>query len=159
MTPSNMQRDRKKTLWNKPSSSNVFWNVQFRQRWTKFKNIVKKTKYFSKMTADGGKDNSLCLHLTSTLSNFSWPWTIAVTTSGIRMTYFIWCLSSGRVLVHCLYGVSRSVTCVLAYLMIKQGLTLKEAVRQVVQRRAIARPNDGFLYQLLALEKKLTRDT
>ncbi|XP_054277743.1 dual specificity protein phosphatase 3 isoform X2 [Macrosteles quadrilineatus] len=63
----------------------------------------------------------------------------------------------GKVLVHCLMGMSRSSTCVLAYLMIKEGLSAGEAVRQVRQHRDI-RPNDGFLLQLVQLENKLKRE-
>ncbi|KAG8338271.1 dual specificity protein phosphatase 3 [Homalodisca vitripennis] len=60
----------------------------------------------------------------------------------------------GKVLVHCLMGMSRSSTCVLAYLMIKEGMTAAEAIKQVRQHRDI-RPNDGFLLQLVQLDYKL----
>lgn len=100
-----MQRDRKKNFMkHKTSSSNVFRNVQFRQRWTKFKNIDKKTKSFSKMTADGSIITIFVyIWLVTRPSLFPFDFylvklavKIAVTTSGIRMIYFIWCLSSSR---------------------------------------------------------------
>uniref|UniRef100_A0A3B5KBR3 Dual specificity protein phosphatase n=1 Tax=Takifugu rubripes TaxID=31033 RepID=A0A3B5KBR3_TAKRU len=50
----------------------------------------------------------------------------------------------GRVLVHCLMGVSRSATLVLAFLMIVEGLTLREAAAAVRPHRDIC-PNPGFL--------------
>lgn len=56
--------------------------------------------------------------------------------------------------MHCMMGFSRSATCVLAHLMIKEGLTAAEAVKQVRQHRFI-KPNEGFLLQLVQLEKKL----
>src|SRR5262249_24677286 len=62
--------------------------------------------------------------------------------------------SGGRVLIHCMVGLSRSATITLSYLMIKRGLTLKEAVSQVRRHREI-RPNDGFLRQLIDLEYKI----
>ncbi|KAJ9586251.1 hypothetical protein L9F63_020113 [Diploptera punctata] len=65
--------------------------------------------------------------------------------------------SGGKVLVHCLMGMSRSSTCVLSYLMIKEGFTANDAVRRVRLYRAI-RPNDGFLHQLAELDNKLRRE-
>ena len=54
-------------------------------------------------------------------------------------------------------GMSRSSTCVLAFLMIKRGMTACEAIEQVRTRREI-RPNNGFLEQLANLDNKLRRD-
>lgn len=68
-----------------------------------------------------------------------------------------WFCISGKVLVHCLMGMSRSSTCVLSYLMIKEGLTATEALRRVRLHRDI-RPNDGFLHQLAELDNKLRRE-
>lgn len=66
------------------------------------------------------------------------------------------CLA-GRVLVHCLMGVSRSATLVLAFLMIAEGLTLQEAVAAVRPHRDVC-PNPGFLQQLRSLDRSLERD-
>ncbi|XP_038208085.1 dual specificity protein phosphatase 13-like isoform X1 [Zerene cesonia] len=60
----------------------------------------------------------------------------------------------GRVLVHCLMGVSRSATCALAFLMIKRGMTLTEALALVRSRRDI-HPNEGFVRQLQDLDRQL----
>ncbi|RVE54462.1 hypothetical protein evm_000947 [Chilo suppressalis] len=62
--------------------------------------------------------------------------------------------SGGRVLVHCLMGVSRSATCALAFLMIKRGMSLTEALSTVRCRRDI-HPNEGFLRQLQQLDREL----
>ncbi|CAL8318334.1 unnamed protein product [Lota lota] len=59
--------------------------------------------------------------------------------------------SGGKVLVHCAVGVSRSATLVLAYLMIRQNLTLVEAIRTVKDHRGVT-PNRGFLRQLSGLD-------
>ena len=60
----------------------------------------------------------------------------------------------GKVLVHCGEGISRSSTLVLAYLMIKRGFRVQDAVRQVVKHRNIL-PNQGFLLQLCQLHDHL----
>ncbi|KAM9847345.1 dual specificity protein phosphatase 13B-like [Aulostomus maculatus] len=65
--------------------------------------------------------------------------------------------TGGRVLVHCLMGVSRSATLVLAFLMIVEGLQLQEAVAAVRQHRDIC-PNPGFLQQLRSLDMRLERE-
>ncbi|XP_061120932.1 dual specificity protein phosphatase 13B-like [Syngnathus typhle] len=61
---------------------------------------------------------------------------------------------TGRVLVHCAMGLSRSSTLVLAYLMIHERMTLAEAIVAVSVKRNIA-PNRGFLEQLRALDVEL----
>ena len=63
-------------------------------------------------------------------------------------------LLSGKILVHCAVGVSRSATLVLAYLMLYHHLTLVEAIKKVKDHRGII-PNRGFLRQLLALDRRL----
>lgn len=61
---------------------------------------------------------------------------------------------AGKVLVHCTVGVSRSATLVLAYLMIRQNLTLVEAIKTVKDHRGVI-PNRGFLRQLNGLDSIL----
>ncbi|XP_046709174.1 dual specificity phosphatase 29-like isoform X3 [Silurus meridionalis] len=63
---------------------------------------------------------------------------------------------SGKVLVHCARGVSRSATLVLAYLMIHKRLTVAEAITAVRGYRNIL-PNVGFLEQLRELDARLQR--
>ncbi|XP_035808429.1 dual specificity protein phosphatase 26-like isoform X2 [Amphiprion ocellaris] len=62
----------------------------------------------------------------------------------------------GKVLVHCIMGMSRSSTLVLAYLMIYQHLPLKQALQKLIQKRAIY-PNRNFLALLLDLDLQLTK--
>uniref|UniRef100_A0A0K2U708 Dual specificity protein phosphatase n=2 Tax=Lepeophtheirus salmonis TaxID=72036 RepID=A0A0K2U708_LEPSM len=65
--------------------------------------------------------------------------------------------NGGKVLVNCMMGMSRSSTCVLAYLMLRQNMTAVEALTEVRKHRDI-RPNDGFLRQLADLDNKLRRE-
>ncbi|KAM3859921.1 dual specificity protein phosphatase 13B [Diretmus argenteus] len=60
----------------------------------------------------------------------------------------------GKVLVHCARGISRSAALALAFLMIKERLTLMEAIRAVCKHRNIL-PNIGFLNQLCHLDSSL----
>ncbi|XP_007564607.1 dual specificity protein phosphatase 26-like [Poecilia latipinna] len=62
--------------------------------------------------------------------------------------------TGGKVLVHCHVGVSRSATLVLAYLMLKQKLSLVEAICAVKDNRGVI-PNRGFLRQLIKLDGQL----
>jgi len=59
----------------------------------------------------------------------------------------------GKVLVHCLAGVSRSPSLIMAYLIRYQGLNLRDAYDYVAERRRIIDPNEGFVRQLLKYEK------
>lgn len=59
----------------------------------------------------------------------------------------------GRVLVHCAAGISRSATVVIAYLMLADGFTLKNAFEYTIGRRPVIWPNNGFMGLLISLER------
>lgn len=63
--------------------------------------------------------------------------------------------TGGKVAVHCLAGVSRSCSIVLAYLVKYHGMTLHDAFMFVRKRRSVVRPNYGFFQQLIAFEKEV----
>ena len=63
--------------------------------------------------------------------------------------------AGGRTLIHCVAGVSRSASLVIAYLMKYHRMSLLDAYTHVKSRRAVIRPNVGFFKQLIAYEKKL----
>lgn len=63
--------------------------------------------------------------------------------------------AGGKVVVHCLAGVSRSCSIVLAYLVKHRGMTLHDAFKFVRKRRSVVRPNYGFFEQLIAFEKEV----
>lgn len=56
-------------------------------------------------------------------------------------------------MVHCLAGVSRSVSLVLAYLIKHRGMSYREAYELIKGRRKIIHPNDGFIEQLKRFER------
>ena len=56
-----------------------------------------------------------------------------------------------RVLVHCVQGISRSATVVIAYLMyVNPDWSLEHTVQYVKARRSIVNPHTGFLSKLTA---------
>ncbi|XP_034884089.1 dual specificity protein phosphatase 16 [Mirounga angustirostris] len=67
--------------------------------------------------------------------------------------------SNGRVLVHCLAGISRSATIAIAYIMKRMDMSLDEAYRFVKEKRPTISPNFNFLGQLLDYEKKIKNPT
>ena len=66
--------------------------------------------------------------------------------------YFGECLNfikgDEKVLVHCLGGVSRSPTIVIAYIMWIKKMKYDEAIQFVKSKRSIIGPNSGFIKQL-----------
>ena len=59
----------------------------------------------------------------------------------------------GVVLVHCVQGISRSATLILAFLIIKKKMTLQQGIEMIKKKRSIA-PNEGFMQQLIELNDK-----
>ena len=64
-------------------------------------------------------------------------------------------LSSGnKIFVNCVFGRSRSTTCIVAYLMLVQGWTLQSSLCHIRRQRPV-QLNYGFVNQLVDLENKL----
>lgn len=62
----------------------------------------------------------------------------------------------GKVFIHCVVGISRSATFVIAYLMIAKKMNAAEALQYVFQRRRVF-PNPGFLCHLAQLNNVLEK--
>lgn len=62
------------------------------------------------------------------------------------------------VLFHCVEGVSRSPSLLMAYLLQQEGLTLKQAFEIVKAARPCAQPRYQWFDQLMALERKYSKD-
>uniref|UniRef100_A0A0N5AQG5 Protein-tyrosine-phosphatase n=1 Tax=Syphacia muris TaxID=451379 RepID=A0A0N5AQG5_9BILA len=60
----------------------------------------------------------------------------------------------GRVLVHCVAGVSRSATLCIIYLVKYENVTLRQAYYCIKAVRPIIKPNIGFWRQMVEYEKK-----
>ena len=63
-----------------------------------------------------------------------------------------------NVLIHCIQGVSRSISIVIAYIIFKLGYDYKKAELFVKQKRGIACPNNGFMVELIQFHKRLYED-
>ncbi|GAA5975790.1 hypothetical protein JCM11641_005875 [Rhodosporidiobolus odoratus] len=57
------------------------------------------------------------------------------------------------VLVHCQAGVSRSTTLVAAYLMLKHGMTVEQALEKIKAARSHVEPSESFMSQLEMFER------
>lgn len=59
-----------------------------------------------------------------------------------------------RVLVHCVWGRSRSAAVVIAYLMTHRAMTYDDALALLVEKRPVVQPNEGFANQLRPMKPK-----
>ena len=64
----------------------------------------------------------------------------------------------GRVLVHCIQGISRSVSIVMAYIIFTKKFTYDKAFNLVQSKREISSPNFGFSIQLQNFYARLFED-
>ena len=64
----------------------------------------------------------------------------------------------GRVLVHCIQGISRSVSIVMAYIIFTKKVTYDKAFNLVQSKREISSPNFGFSIQLQNFYTRLYED-
>ena len=65
--------------------------------------------------------------------------------------------NNGKVFVHCWAGISRSTSCICAYLMMEHHLTLTTALNICRQGRPIVNPNPGFIKQLMEFQLHLKK--
>lgn len=63
-------------------------------------------------------------------------------------------ISNGNILIHCMAGISRSVSMIAYYLMKKYHMTLVDAITIIRNNRSIANPNDSFKLQLYKYQKQ-----
>lgn len=60
---------------------------------------------------------------------------------------------TGKVLVHCAQGVSRSAAVLIGYLMHHTRISFTEALAKAQQARPVVNPNEGFVLQLRKFER------
>ena len=65
--------------------------------------------------------------------------------------------SGGAALVHCAASISRSAVFLLGYLIKSEGLTLAQATKFLKEKWGATWPNDSFVQQLIAYEKKIAK--
>ena len=73
--------------------------------------------------------------------------------------YFKECIdfieNSDKIYIHCLFGISRSATIVIAYLMWKTHSNFEDTYNYIKKRRPKVEPNNGFISQLKQFETLL----
>ena len=73
--------------------------------------------------------------------------------------YFKECIqfieNSKKIYIHCMAGVSRSASIVIAYLMYKEHKNYFQIYTEVKKKRNVIRPNFGFVFQLKYFENLL----
>lgn len=67
------------------------------------------------------------------------------------LTYISNSLKTGKILVHCAAGVSRSASIVIAYVMVTRGLAFEDAKMYVKSKRGCIWPNMGFQRQISSI--------
>lgn len=65
--------------------------------------------------------------------------------------------SKGKVLIHCVMGISRSSAFVIAFLMFDKKMSYEDAYFEVKKKRNIICPNGGFIRQLRYFEEILIK--
>lgn len=63
--------------------------------------------------------------------------------------------TSGRILVHCEAGISRSTTIVISYIIRRYNMSFKNAFKYVANKHPFASPNIYFIGQLIKYQKQL----
>ena len=66
-------------------------------------------------------------------------------------------MSGGKMLIHCKFGISRSVSFIIAYMVKYFGFNVKNALNYIKKRRKQINPNEGFLVQLFEYERKIMK--
>ena len=64
-------------------------------------------------------------------------------------------MSGEVILIHCKFGISRSVSFIIAYLVKYFGFTVQNALMYIKKIRQHVNPNQGFLDQLIEYEKEI----
>ena len=59
----------------------------------------------------------------------------------------------GKMLIHCKYGISRSASFIIAYLIKEMKYTTDYALKFISEKRKQIKPNEGFLEQLYKYEE------
>jgi protein-tyrosine phosphatase len=67
--------------------------------------------------------------------------------------------ANARVLVHCEWGINRSATATLAYLVRRCDMTLRDALKHCRARRRVTQPLNAYIEQLATLERQWFPDS
>lgn len=125
------------TILYLPYSDDILQNL-----WKKNKNNISIIKYTESMEDFNNLSEQLKVYYNKPMIEIGYHFVnIAVTLNK-------------NILVHCMAGISRSVSLISYFLMKKNNLSFKNAFKTIQNKRKIANPNDSFKLQLYYYQKK-----
>eukprot|EP01108_Squamamoeba_japonica_P002387 TRINITY_DN212_c0_g1_i1.p1 TRINITY_DN212_c0_g1~~TRINITY_DN212_c0_g1_i1.p1 ORF type:complete len:114 (-),score=7.88 TRINITY_DN212_c0_g1_i1:59-400(-) len=65
---------------------------------------------------------------------------------------------NARILIQCEWGINRSVTATVMWLVARAGFSLRDALKLCYAKRSQSRPRDAYIQQLQTLERQWRPD-
>lgn len=130
------------TILYLPYDDNIYQNL-----WAPNKNQIKLLKYVKNMEDHKNIMEKNKLYQNKPMIEIGYHFIDEVVSSG------------NKILIHCMAGVSRSVSLVAYYFMKKYNISFNDALKYIRNKRKVANPNESFKNQLMTYHKKRDKFT